>query len=122
MTPQQATEEVLGQDDRAPHEPVADDLSAVQADDKLLDALGSATPAAAGSLVDDELNALMLAWRNEIDSVDPGDLVDLDTAVATIADATRTWWNTTGRWFAVLLLAVIVAVAITLTVIERGAA
>ena len=61
-------EEVRGQDDRTPHEPVADDLSAVQADDRLLDALGSATPGAAGSLVDDELNALLLAWRNEVET------------------------------------------------------
>jgi hypothetical protein len=80
-------EEVRGQDDRAPHEPVADDLSAVQADDKLLDALGSATPGAEGSLVDDELNALLLAWRNEVETEPFGELVDTDTAVATIQAA-----------------------------------
>ena len=45
------------------------DLSPVQADDRLLDALGSATPNAAGSLVEDELNALLLAWRNEIEQM-----------------------------------------------------
>lgn len=80
-------EEVRGQDDRAPHEPVADDLSAVQADDRLLDALGSATPGAAGSLVDDELNALLLAWRNEVETAPFGDLVDTETAIATIQAA-----------------------------------
>ncbi|USX50753.1 anti-sigma-D factor RsdA [Lentzea sp. HUAS12] len=80
-------EEVRGQDDRAPHEPVADDLSAVQADDKLLDALGSATPGAAGSLVDDELNALLLAWRNEVETEPFTELVDTDTAIATIQAA-----------------------------------
>ena len=80
-------EEVRGQDDRAPHEPVADDLSAVQADDRLLDALGSATPGAAGSLVDDELNALLLAWRNEVETEPFGELVDTDTAIATIQAA-----------------------------------
>ncbi|MGI5504498.1 anti-sigma-D factor RsdA [Lentzea sp. CA-135723] len=80
-------EEVRGQDDRAPHEPVADDLSAVQADDKLLDALGSATPGATGSLVDDELNALLLAWRNEVETEPFGELVDTDTAIATIQAA-----------------------------------
>ncbi|MFD4644052.1 anti-sigma-D factor RsdA [Lentzea sp. NPDC058436] len=80
-------EEVRGPDDRAPHEPVADDLSAVQADDKLLDALGSATPNAAGSLVDDELNALLLAWRNEVETEPFGELVDTDTAIATIQAA-----------------------------------
>jgi hypothetical protein len=80
-------EEVRGQDDRAPHEPVADDLSAVQADDRLLDALGSATPGAAGSLVDDDLNALLLAWRNEVETEPFGELVDTETAIATIQAA-----------------------------------
>lgn len=80
-------EQVRGQDDRTPHEPVADDLSAVQADDRLLDALGSATPGAAGSLVDDELNALLLAWRNEVETAPFGELVDTETAVATIQAA-----------------------------------
>jgi hypothetical protein len=80
-------EQVRGQDDRTPHEPVADDLSAVQADDRLLDALGSATPGAAGSLVDDELNALLLAWRNEVETAPFGELVDTETAIATIQAA-----------------------------------
>ncbi|MCR3746367.1 anti-sigma-D factor RsdA [Lentzea californiensis] len=80
-------EEVRGQDDRAPHEPVADDLSAVQADDRLLDALGSATPGVAGSLGDDDLNALLLAWRNEVETEPFGELVDTDTAIATIQAA-----------------------------------
>lgn len=80
-------EQVRGQDDRAPHEPVADDLSAVQADDRLLDALGSATPGVAGSLGDDDLNALLLAWRNEVETEPFGELVDTDTAIATIQAA-----------------------------------
>lgn len=80
-------EQVRGQDDRAPHEPVADDLSAVQADDRLLDALGSATPGVAGSLGDDDLNALLLAWRNEVETAPFGELVDTDTAIATIQAA-----------------------------------
>ncbi|GGN27483.1 hypothetical protein GCM10011609_82840 [Lentzea pudingi] len=79
--------EVRGQDDRAPHEPVADDLSAVQADDRLLDALGSATPGAAGALGDDDLNALLLAWRNEVETEPFGELVDTETAIATIQAA-----------------------------------
>ena len=80
-------EQVRGQDGRTPHEPVPDDLSAVQADDRLLDALGSATPGAAGSLVDDELNALLLAWRNEVETAPFGELVDTETAIATIQAA-----------------------------------
>jgi hypothetical protein len=80
-------EEVRGQDGRTPHDPVPDDLSAVQADDRLLDALGSATPGATGSLVDDELNALLLAWRNEVETEPFGELVDTETAIATIQAA-----------------------------------
>ncbi|MFI6099011.1 anti-sigma-D factor RsdA [Lentzea sp. NPDC051213] len=80
-------EEVRGQDGRTPHEPVGDDLSAVQADDRLLDALGSATPGAAGSLVDDELNALLLSWRHEVETAPFGELVDTETAIATIQAA-----------------------------------
>lgn len=60
---------------------VPEDLSAVQADDRLLDALGSATPGAAGALVDDELNALLLAWRNEVET-EPFDEKGLDTEAA----------------------------------------
>ncbi|MDX3661259.1 anti-sigma-D factor RsdA [Streptomyces sp. ID05-26A] len=100
-------------------DPAVDDLSAVQADDRLLDLLGSATPYAAGEL--DDLSALMLAWRGEVDSVDPGDLVDLDAAVAAIAYAARSWWATDTGLKAValaLLLAVITAVALALTAIE----
>ncbi len=84
-------EEVRGQDGRTPHnsnEPVAaDDLSAVQADDRLLDALGSAAPGATSALVDDELNALLLAWRNEVETAPFGELVDTETAIATIQAA-----------------------------------
>lgn len=84
-------EEVRGQDGRTPHNSndpvVADDLSAVQADDRLLDALGSAMPGAAGSLVDDELNALLLAWRHEVETEPLGELVDTETAIATIQAA-----------------------------------
>ena len=102
---------------------VADDLSAVQADDRLLDYLGSALPAAAGEL--DDLSTLMLAWRADIDSTGYSDLVDLDTALATIAYATRTWWATnTGLKIAALalFLAVLVAVALALTAAEAGGA
>ncbi|MEU0884545.1 anti-sigma-D factor RsdA [Lentzea sp. NPDC005914] len=59
----------------------------MQADDRLLDALGSATPGATGSLVDDELNALLLAWRNEVETAPFGELVDTETAIATIQAA-----------------------------------
>ncbi|WP_308258203.1 anti-sigma-D factor RsdA [Saccharothrix obliqua] len=62
-----------------------DDLAGIRADDALLDALGGRGQTEA--LVDDELNALLLAWRREVDSRPVGELVDTDTAVATIAAA-----------------------------------
>lgn len=57
---------------------------AVIADDQLLDRLGSATPGAAGPLGDDDLNNLTLAWRAETEATPIPDLVDVDTALATI--------------------------------------
>lgn len=99
-------------------DPTVDDLSAVQADDLLLDHLGSALPGTASHLADDELNALMLAWRNEVetDSIPP--LVDVETALQVIAANVRGWWatNTSLKIAALLLLAaVIVSVAVALT-------
>lgn len=65
----------------------AADLSAVQADDALLDALGGSDPKVADGLGDQELNALLLAWRRDIDSEPLAELVDTDTAVATVKTA-----------------------------------
>ncbi|GGP58555.1 anti-sigma-D factor RsdA [Saccharothrix coeruleofusca] len=64
-----------------------DDLAGIRADDALLDALGGRAGEQPDSLADDELNALLLAWRREVDSRPVGELVDTDTAVATIAAA-----------------------------------
>ncbi|RSN28208.1 hypothetical protein DMC61_23170 [Amycolatopsis sp. WAC 04169] len=65
----------------------AADLSAVQADDALLDALGGSDPKMADDLGDQELNALLLAWRRDIDSEPLAELVDVDTAVVTVKSA-----------------------------------
>jgi hypothetical protein len=65
----------------------AADLTAVQADDALLDALGGSDPQIADGLGDQELNALLLAWRRDIDSEPLAELVDLDTAVTTVKTA-----------------------------------
>jgi hypothetical protein len=64
-----------------------DDLAGIRADDALLDALGGRDGEQPDSLVGDELNALLLAWRREVDQPPMGELVDTDTAVATIAAA-----------------------------------
>ncbi|WSE35381.1 anti-sigma-D factor RsdA [Amycolatopsis rhabdoformis] len=70
------------------YDPEADgDLTAIQADDALLDALGGTDPAIADGLGDQELNALLLAWRRDIDSEPLAELVDVDTAVTTVKTA-----------------------------------
>lgn len=63
------------------------DLTAVHADDALLDALGGSDPEVADGLGDQELNALLLAWRRDIDSEPLAELVDADTAVTTVKTA-----------------------------------
>ncbi|NKQ58128.1 hypothetical protein HFP15_35245 [Amycolatopsis sp. K13G38] len=63
------------------------DLSAVHADDALLDALGGSDPQIADGFGDQELNALLLAWRRDIDSEPLAELVDTDTAVTTVKAA-----------------------------------
>ncbi|WP_019816440.1 anti-sigma-D factor RsdA [Saccharomonospora saliphila] len=65
------------------------DLSAVQADDALLDALGGADPRVGDDLGDAELNALLLAWRRDVDSEAVPELVDTPEAVTTVATAAR---------------------------------
>lgn len=86
-------EVVRGQDERTPltsDDPAVgpgDDLAGIRADDVLLDALGGRSGQTPASLVEDELNALLVSWRREVDSSPIGELVDTDTAVATIAAA-----------------------------------
>ncbi len=58
------------------------DLAAVQADDALLDALGSdPTP------TDHDVGRVLAAWRVEVDSEPLPRLVDVDTALAVVARA-----------------------------------
>ncbi|NIH82613.1 anti-sigma-D factor RsdA [Amycolatopsis viridis] len=63
------------------------DLTAIRADDALLDALGGSDPGIADDLGDQELNALLLSWRRDIDSEPLAELIDTDTAVTTIRTA-----------------------------------
>jgi hypothetical protein len=63
------------------------DLSLVQADDALLDALGGSDPKVADGLGDQELNSLLLAWRRDIDSEPFPELIDVDTAANTVKTA-----------------------------------
>jgi hypothetical protein len=61
------------------------DISVLQVDDALLDALGGADAELTGSFADQELNELLLAWRRDVDAEPIPELVDADTAVTTIA-------------------------------------
>jgi hypothetical protein len=56
----------------------------IQLEDALLDILGSATPDTASALADNALDALLLAWRDAIETRPMPALVDVDTAQAAI--------------------------------------
>lgn len=64
-----------------------DEVGAVHADDALLDALGGRASEPADDLADDDLNALLLIWRNEVDAHPAGDLVSTRQAVRIIRRA-----------------------------------
>ncbi|WP_312872561.1 anti-sigma-D factor RsdA [Kibdelosporangium persicum] len=61
----------------------------MRADDALLDALAAKTIDDAESVDfdDEQLNALLLAWRQDVDSVPVPEIVDTKTAVATVTAA-----------------------------------
>ena len=90
----------------------AADLSAVQADDALLDALGGSDPALADGLGDQELNALLVAWRRDIDSEPLAELVDVDTAVRTVTTASLAKRHSSSGRRRRLLVPVAVAAAV----------
>jgi hypothetical protein len=81
-------------------------LSAVQADDRLLDNLGSAVPLVGR---DRRLCLLLLAGRTWAESRPIPELVDTDTAVAVIAHAAHPWRDVlrTAASAAVVLLALV---------------
>jgi hypothetical protein len=90
----------------------AADLSAVQADDALLDALGGSDPALADGLGDHELNALLVAWRRDIDSEPLAELVDVDTAVRTVSTAALAQRHSSSGRRRRLLVPIAVAAAV----------
>lgn len=77
--------------DEVAEEPI--DLVAVQADDELISALAAgmsvSAPGVGGYDADDQVAALLANWRNEVDSEPLPELVDLDTAMATLKAASR---------------------------------
>lgn len=77
--------------DEVAEEPI--DLVAVQADDELISALAAgmsvSAPGVGGYDADDQVAALLAGWRNEVDSEPLPELVDLDTAMATLQAASR---------------------------------
>jgi hypothetical protein len=66
-----------------------DALAVIRADDALLDTLAGRDTTQADALTDDDLNALLLAWRREVDARPVGVLVDTPRAVRTIRRAAR---------------------------------
>lgn len=77
--------------DDVAEEPI--DLVAVQADDELISALAAgmsvSAPGVGGYDADDQVAALLATWRAEVDSEPLPELVDLDTAMATLQAASR---------------------------------
>ncbi|PKW12807.1 anti-sigma-D factor RsdA [Saccharopolyspora spinosa] len=66
------------------------DLSALQADDALLDVLGGTNPDVAAQADErPSLEALLVAWRQDIDAAPIGDLVDVETAASAIEAGNR---------------------------------
>ena len=67
------------------------DLVALQADDELINALaaGLTVAAAGGGHQDDQMTAILAAWKAEVDAEPMPALVDLDTAVTTVQAARR---------------------------------
>lgn len=76
---------------QVPDEPI--DLVAVQADDELIGALAAgmtvSAPGVGGYDADDQVAAMLAAWRAEVDAEPLPDMLDLDTATATVLAASR---------------------------------
>ena len=70
------------------------DLTAVQADDELLDALGTdPTP------TDQDVGRALAAWRHDVDAEQVPHLVDVDTALALVGARRHSLVSRVVRWF-----------------------
>lgn len=82
------------------------DLVAVRADDELVNALSVglavSAPGVDGYDDDDRIAAMLAAWKAEVDAEPIPELVDIDTALATIAAATRSVQRRRPRYLVVL--------------------
>ena len=79
----------LPQDDR-PAEAASDfdfDLASVHADDEYLDLLGGASLEDPNGAPDDQLSALLMAWRQDVETEPIGELVDEKLATVTVQAA-----------------------------------
>lgn len=88
------------------------DVSLIQADDALLNALGGPDPHVAESLGEPELNQLLLAWRRDIDSEPIAELVDTQEAVTTIQTAALAKRNNGRAYRRRMMVPVAVAAAV----------
>lgn len=86
---EQATAEGLIDADEVGTEPL--NLSEIQSDDALLDALGGTNPSVPGESEEagPALESLLVAWRREVDAAPIGELVELDEAAGAIAAGRR---------------------------------
>jgi hypothetical protein len=90
------------------------DLSALRADDELLTALCSFDNSMSGTDQDPELKSLLLSWRLDVESEPIGELVDTDTALATIAVGNRIRHKRKPRYLVPLASAAAVLVVVFL--------
>jgi hypothetical protein len=91
----------------------AAEFTAVQVDDALLDALGGADAELTGSLADQELNELLLAWRRDVDGEPIPDLVDADAAASAVAAARQPVRNRHRFLVPLATAAAVLAIAFT---------
>lgn len=90
-----AREEGSGYDEQYPD---IEDLTQLQADDALLDALGTPGSHAEDDLSGDELDAVLRSWRREVDSEPVPELVDAETAAMAIRSARRASTRHARKW------------------------
>lgn len=99
------------------------DLSALQADDALLDAIGSGDSdvETAGPLSTNQAEALLVSWRRQTDGEPIGELVDTDTAVRVVTDASAQQRRRRRHRFLVPLTTAAAVVLIGFTVVGFAA-
>jgi hypothetical protein len=87
------------------------DLSLVHADDELLDLLGGANLDGPDAVPDDQLSALLMEWRRDIEAKPIGDIVDPKLATVTVLTAKRKRMSSVLVIAAAILTVVVIVMA-----------